>query len=139
MKQALFTLLTAGVLACVGCEQEPDKQPLSAEKTLRSNNQPVSADNTLKNKRDQSTEALTPGDQGESESDRSITTQVRRDVVADDKLGITAKNVKIITREGVVTLRGPVSNAEERALVEGYAKRAAGVQSVDNQIEIASQ
>jgi len=49
-----------------------------------------------------------------------------------------AKNVKIITNEGTVTLRGPVKSDKEKAEIEAKAKRVAGVKKVDNQLEIAS-
>lgn len=126
MKHALAIFLTAAALGSVACNKGAEKRP-------------VAADNTQKNERDRSGDTLTPGDQGESEADRDITAKIRRDVVGDQQLGMTAKNVKIITRDSVVTLRGAVSTAEERALIESYAKRASGVRSVDDQLEIASK
>jgi hyperosmotically inducible protein len=56
--------------------------------------------------------------------------------MADSTLGFNAKNVKIITQGGKVTLRGPVSSDQERATVEAAAKRIAGDTQVDNQIEV---
>ena len=53
-------------------------------------------------------------DQGGSEADTAITQQIRKAVVAQDNLSTDAKNVKIITRDGVVTLRGPVASAKEK-------------------------
>ena len=66
-------------------------------------------DNTGRNVRDRSGATLTPGDQSESEADRTLTQQIRRAVVADDSLSTNAHNIKIITINGVVTLRGPVN------------------------------
>jgi hyperosmotically inducible periplasmic protein len=97
----------------------------------------VDRDNTKVNERDRSAAALTPMDQGNSEEDRTITAEVRKGIVGDDGLSVTAKNVKIITRDGVVTLRGPVRSEAEKSSIERYAQNAAGVQSVDNQLEIA--
>ena len=57
----------------------------------------------------------------------------------DSDLSVTAKNVKIITANGRVTLRGPVNNAEEKVKIEKYAKTSAGNLSVDNQIEIKTR
>jgi hypothetical protein len=68
-------------------------------------------DNTGKNVRDRDSNNLTPLDQSESESDRTITQEIRKAVMADDSLSTNAKNIKIITINGVVTLRGPVLNA----------------------------
>ena len=49
---------------------------------------------------------------------------------------MNAHNVKIITRDGVVTLRGPVENASEKTSVAAKAQKVAGVKRVDNQLEI---
>jgi osmotically-inducible protein OsmY len=54
----------------------------------------------------------------------------------DDSLSFTAKNVKIITVSGKVTLRGPVKTTQERAAIEAAARRIAGATQVDNQIEV---
>ena len=54
----------------------------------------------------------------------------------DKSLTMTAKNVKIITAGGQVTLRGPVSSAEEKMKIEKLAKTAAGEKKVDNQLEV---
>jgi hypothetical protein len=94
-------------------------------------------DNTGVNERDRNDPSLTPMDQGGSEADRKTTQQIRQAVMADDSLSFTAKNIKIITREGKVTLRGPVKNAQERAAIESAAARVAGAGQVDNQLEIA--
>ena len=47
-----------------------------------------------------------------------------------------AKNIKIISRDGAVTLRGPVKSTEEKQRIDSIAKKAAGDMKVDNQLEI---
>ena len=94
------------------------------------------ADNTGKNERDRSGETLTPGDQSNSPEDLKITQAIRKAVVKDESLTLTAKNIKIITAGGQVTLRGPVNSAEEKMKIEKLAKSAAGAAKVDNQLEI---
>ena len=96
------------------------------------------ADNTKVNERDRNTAALTPGDQGENEVDRTITQKIRQGVMKDDALSMTAKNVKIITMNSVVTLRGPVKSDKEKADVVSIAQGTDGVKRVDNQLEIAA-
>ena len=93
-------------------------------------------DNSRVNARDRDPKALTPMDQGGSEADRKITQAIRQAVVKDGSLSFTAKNVKIITINGKVTLRGPVKSDAERASIEAAAKSAAGVTQVDNQLEV---
>jgi hyperosmotically inducible periplasmic protein len=94
------------------------------------------ADNSAKNERDRSGETKTPEDQSNSPEDVKITKAIRQAVVKDDALTMTAKNIKIITAGGQVTLRGPVNNAEEKAKIEKIAKAAAGATKVDNQLEV---
>ena len=97
------------------------------------------ADNTGKNVRDRGGESLTPMDQGRSAADRELTAQIRQAIVSDDEMSIQAQNVKIITIDGSVTLRGPVESAAEKATVAAKAKQIAGVKHVDDQLEIDSQ
>lgn len=97
------------------------------------------ADNTDKNERDQHVAALTPGDQGGSEADRSVTQHVRQGVMDRDSLSTNAKNVKIITVDGVVTLRGPVESDKEKADIATIARGVSGVKSVNNQLEVAAK
>lgn len=138
--QYMKTVICMGlVLAAVGCDRAEDKQADTAgrpRETANVGNAP--ADNTKKNERDRDTSTLTPGDQGESEVDRTITQWIRQGVVKDDTLSMTAKNVKIITVNSVVTLRGPVKSEKEKADIGALAQRAPGVKQVDNQLEIAA-
>ena len=92
------------------------------------------------NQRDKSGNTLTPMDQANgSDADRETTAQIRRAVVADSKLSMNAENVKIITIGGVVTLRGPVKNNDEKTEIADKARQASGVRSVDNELEIAGE
>lgn len=93
-------------------------------------------DNSRVNVRDKGGKTLTPMDQGPSEEDRKITQLIRQSVVKDGSLSFTAKNVKIITINGKVTLRGPVKTAAERSAIETAARNVTGVGQVDNQLEI---
>ena len=95
------------------------------------------ADNSGRNARDQSGETLTPGDQAENEADVKLTQTIRKEVVANDALSITAQNIKIITVNGVVTLRGPVKSETEKQQIAATAERIAGAGKVQNQLEIA--
>jgi hyperosmotically inducible protein len=93
-------------------------------------------DNTGRNVRDRGGATMTPGNQSESEADRTVTQEIRRAVVADDSLSTLAKNVKIITADGVVTLRGPVENPNEKKAIEAKARQFAGINKVDSQLEV---
>ena len=93
-------------------------------------------DNTDVNVRDRRGETLTPGDQSESVVDRSLTQRIRQAIMADESLSTTAKDVKIITIHGVVTLRGPVHSLQEKVSIAATAQHIAGTNNVDNQLEI---
>ena len=97
------------------------------------------ADNTGKNARDRSGDTLTTGDQSATEQDVTITQRVRKAIVADEDLSMNAHNVKVITTGGIVTLRGPVNSAGEKAKIAAAAQRVAGVKRVDDQLEVVKQ
>ena len=96
-------------------------------------------DNTGRNVRDRDGTTLTPGDQSESKADLDLTQRIRQAVVADDSLSTTAHNVKIITNEGVVTLRGPVNSDQEKTKIAAAAKNVVGVKQVENQLEVVGR
>ncbi len=94
------------------------------------------ADNTARNTRDRDGRTLTPFDQGNSESDRDTTADIRKAILAVDDMSLNAKNVKIITKDGLVTLRGPVESADEKRQIGEIATRIAGDKKTDNQLEV---
>lgn len=97
------------------------------------------ADNTGKNVRDRTGDTVTSGDQSEDTADVTITQEIRKAIVSDKSLSTNAHNVKIITADGIVTLRGPVNTPEEKAKISATAQRIAGVKQVQNQLEITKQ
>lgn len=94
------------------------------------------ADNTARNVRDRNRDAVTPTDQGGSAEDRAITQRIRQAVVDRDDFSTNAHNVKIITVDGVVTLRGPVESTDEKTVIASLARQTAGVKRVDDQLEV---
>ena len=121
-----LTLFTLGVYAGSGHATEGTTSPPAQ----------TAPDNTGRNVRDRGGDTLTPGDQSESQSDRTLTQEIRQAVVADKSLSTTAKNIKIITNNGVVTLRGPVNDPHEREKIEAKAQQIAGTHKIDNQLEV---
>jgi osmotically-inducible protein OsmY len=93
-------------------------------------------DNTARNVRDRSGDMMTPTDQGNNKSDIQTSAQIRKAVLAIDQLSTDARNVKIITVNGHVTLRGVVNTEEEKRQVADAATRIAGDNQVDNQLEV---
>jgi hyperosmotically inducible protein len=99
-------------------------------------NEKAKPDNTETNERDRSGETKTSGDQSNSSADLKITQAIRRALMKDGELSTTAKNIKVITANGQVTLRGPVKTAQEKARVDQIAKSAAGGAQIDDQLEV---
>ena len=64
------------------------------------------------------------------------TAQIRRGIIAGKNMSVNARNVKIITNKGQVTLRGPVNNADEKRLIGEIAINIAQSENVDNQLEV---
>jgi hyperosmotically inducible periplasmic protein len=98
--------------------------------------QPAKADNTKVNARDNADTSPTAEQQKENDSDREITRRIRQSVVGDESLSTSAHNVKIITRDGHVTLKGPVRSNDEKRKIEAKAVEVAGENKVTNELDI---
>ena len=96
----------------------------------------TNSDNTATNKRDRSGETNTSGDQSNSSADLKITQAVRRALMKDGELSTTAKNIKVITANGQVTLCGPVNNAQEKAKIDQIARSAASGAQIVDQLDV---
>jgi hyperosmotically inducible protein len=94
------------------------------------------SDNTATNQRDRSGETKTSGDQSNSSADLKTTQAIRQALMKDGELSTTAKNIKVITANGHVTLRGPVKTAQEKAKIDQLAKSATGGAQIDNQLDV---
>jgi|ERR1700678_572337 hypothetical protein len=94
------------------------------------------ADNTKVNRQDQNTAAPTADKQKNDRSDRDTTRQIRRAIVNDKSLSTYAHNVKIITQNGQVTLKGPVRSDEEKQAIEEKATAIAGESKVTSELAV---
>ena len=99
-------------------------------------NEKAEPDNTAINERDRSGETKTSGDQSNSSADLKTTQAIRQALMKDGELSMTAKNIKVITANGHVTLRGPVKTAQEKAKIDQLAKSAAGGAHIDDQLDV---
>lgn len=162
MRTSIFAALAA-VLIAAGCNEGAQRQNTAAPKTRTDNvathdnnmannnvthdntvvrddntvarDGEVAKDNTAVNTRDRSDAVKTPIDQNENQADIDVTANIRKRVV-DTKMSVNAQNVKIMTQDGKVTLRGPVASEEEKKQIEQIAHDVAGAGNVDSQIEI---
>ncbi|EIC28517.1 MULTISPECIES: BON domain-containing protein [Methylomicrobium] len=93
-------------------------------------------ESTERNVRDKGNATLTPEDQLQNEGDLRITADVRKAITGDGSLSVNAHNAKVITRNGTVTLRGPVNSDAEKNKLQDIAQKTPGVNQVDNQLEV---
>ena len=98
--------------------------------------QPAAPDNTKVNERDRSKDEPTADQQKDNRSDQDITQQIRQSIMKDKSLSTYAHNVKIITQNGQVTLKGPVRSEEEKKTVEAKATEVAGENKVTSRLDI---
>ena len=127
MKKIALTLVLSSALLGLGTM------------AMAQDSKPVAPDNSAVNVRDRDPNAMTAGEQSTAKSDVELTREIRRAVVKDRSLSMLAHNVKIVTANGSVTLRGPVKTEEEKAAIASKAQQIAGADKVDNQIEVKGQ
>jgi len=125
------TLLCTGLLLGVGV--------VARAQDSTSQQAPPAADNTKTNERDRSASEATADQQKENRSDRDITQQIRQSIMKDKSLSTYAHNVKIVTQNGQVTLKGPVSSEDEKRAIETKAAEVAGENKVSSELNIKPQ
>jgi len=118
---ALSSLLSAGLLVA----QDQSGQSGSG-----------AADNTRTNLRDRNANEPTADNQRDGQSDRDITRQIRQSIDKDHSLSSYAHNVKVVTQNGQVTLKGPVKSDEEKRAVEAKATAVAGEDNVTSELDV---
>lgn len=129
VKRVLTFITGAMLMGNLGLVRAQSDPPSAAQ---------VPADNTKVNQRDRDQAQPTADQQKENKTDRELARQVRRALVKDKSLSTYAHNVKVIARDGGVTLKGPVRSAEEKQAVEAKAAEAAGgAEKIKSEIEIS--
>ena len=129
-KNMVRTFLCTGLLLGVGVlmnAQEPNSQT------------PAASDNTKTNQRDRSANEPTADQQKDNRSDRDITQQIRQSIVKDKSLSTYGHNVKVITQNGQVTLKGPVKSEDEKKAIEAKAAEVAGENKVSSELNVKPQ
>ena len=94
-------------------------------------------DNTKTNQGDASKNAKTADQQKMNPADRETTKKIRSALMNDKSLSTYAHNIKIITTDGMVTLKGPVRSEDEKSAIEAKARQIAGDSNVTNNLSVA--
>jgi hyperosmotically inducible protein len=131
LKASMLASILASTLGVAGA--------CSNHENGRAAEKPTDPDNTAVNDRDRSGATVTPLDQRENEHDLAATKELREALVGDEQLSFDAKNIKIVTQDGVMTLRGPVKSDAERQAIELRARRVPGISSVHNELELSAK
>jgi len=92
-------------------------------------------DNTKVNKQG----GQTADDQSQTKEDLALVQKIRQAIIKDKSLSTDAHNCKVITRDGAVTLRGPVDSATEKDAVGKLALKIAGDGKVTNELVVKSK
>ena len=109
---------------------------LAAPMPRQDNAQPPPADNTKVNKRDRDKSAQTADQQKMNATDRELARKIRSAIMDDKSLSTYAHNIKIVARDGKVTLKGPVRSDEEKSAIEAKATEVAGAGNVIDEIQV---
>jgi hyperosmotically inducible periplasmic protein len=99
----------------------------------------ATADNTERNSSEQNKSTETAEQQSNSKDDLALTQHIRQAVMKDGSLSMNGKNVKIIARDGKVSLKGPVDSQQEKDTISAKAGEIAGKDKIDNQLEVKAK
>jgi hyperosmotically inducible periplasmic protein len=120
-KKLNLIAVTAAVLSLsiTGVAATPQDQNTKPDNSSQNKNQDQTAQN-----------------QSSAASDRELTAKVRKAIVADKDLSTYAHNIKIITQNGTVTLKGPVKSEDEKQKIESDVASVVAHDSIVNQITV---
>jgi len=79
---------------------------------------------------------MTADQQKETAADRDLAKKIRKSIASDSSLSTYAHNVKIIVRDGMVTLKGPVHTEDEKNAIGAKASEVAGADKVQNELTV---
>ena len=126
-----MVLVAAGAAAMSLCGGALKSEASSLHHGMSSQQEP---DNTGANKQG----GATADQQKENAADREMAQKIRQSIVSDKSLSSYGHNVKVIVRNGMVTLKGPVQSEEEKKKIESKAADVAGADRVSNKLIVKS-
>lgn len=107
--------------------------PLAMNAQDQTNPQTSTApDNSGRNK----AHSQTADQQQQNMSDREITKKIRQSLMSEKSLSTYGHNVKVITQNGAVTLKGPVHSEDEKQMIASKAAEVVGSDKVSNQLTV---
>lgn len=133
MRKTLFVAMSLALVTSMAQAAENSAPDISAPTSTSMEH--AKPNNTEVNKRDRDERTLTPMDQSNTQADIDITQAIRKALMKQE-LSLDAKNIKVITRGGEVTLRGPVSSKAEVQKIVKIAKKVPGINALNNELEV---
>jgi len=134
MKILLLPAMASILLVCSSPGQQATATPSDSAAS-----DSTKADNTQRNSSEQNKNTDTAEKQSNSKDDLALTQKIRQAVVKDGSLSMNAKNVKIIARDGTITLQGPVDSQQEKDTIATKAREIAGKDKVEDQLEVKAE
>jgi hyperosmotically inducible periplasmic protein len=134
MKILLLPAMASILLVCSSPGQQATATPSDPAAS-----DSTKADNTQRNSSEQNKNTDTAEKQSNSKDDLALTQKIRQAVVKDGSLSMNAKNVKIIARDGTITLQGPVDSQQEKDTIATKAREIAGKDKVEDQLEVKAE
>lgn len=131
LKLLPIVVIASALIACERSDKVRSDKAMNTPSTEQ-----VDHRNTEKNVRDRDSRAQTSFNQSEDQLDRNITAEIRQIIMNDDVLSTNAKNIKVISVDGVVTLRGPVDTLQEREIILKKINNVRGIKNINNQLEV---
>ncbi|MDP9127338.1 MAG: BON domain-containing protein [Pseudomonadota bacterium] len=131
-------LSTACLLAAFAPIPVPTNPDLSTQVAMTQDSDVDNAhvDNSRVNQRDRSAQEPTADQAGNQLSDRDVMQKIRQAIIADKSLSTYGHNVKVISQNGKVTLKGPVNSDQEKASIEAKAVDVVGDGNVVNNLSV---
>jgi osmotically-inducible protein OsmY len=126
------TLVASAAIAFLCLPGSPSVQASAQTGSAQTPDTSKPPDNSKQNKN----HAETADDQTNGKSDRLTTQKIRKAIVGDKNLSTYAHNVKIITTNGAVTLKGPVQSEDEKQKVASEAASVVGADKVTNELTV---
>jgi hyperosmotically inducible periplasmic protein len=133
MKILLIPAMASILLVCSSQGQQATATPADPAAS-----DSTKADNTKRNS-EKNKNTDTAEKQSNSKDDLALTQKIRQAVVKDGSLSMNAKNVKIIARDGKITLQGPVDSQQEKDTIATKARQIAGKDKVEDQLEVKAE
>lgn len=131
-----LTIVSSAIILAAGCSSNQERRASN-----KSGSSPAYSSSTSDESSTTSSSITAPtaGQEGLSESDRTLTTQVQGLLKNEGTVAVIAPNIQIMAQNGTVTLSGSVKSDQEKQRMESTVRSIPGVVSVNNRLQVSLQ